>query len=707
MSKTFKRLIYALIISGSCWAGTDYWYYKNKINTSTQYNEPPVAKLDDATNEVQRKQAKRVIWESLSKNQLLYKGESVRTDRDSEARILFINSGTIIDLEPDSLIVLEETQKGLALNFLKGNLFVTQSKTSTSKSEILLKTGENKIRLNNANLSLSKQESGKVNLEVFKGTASLEQQSGKQIQLDAEKSGQITEEGVKVEEIKIEVLGPAPDSVVYIDQQNQIANFNWKPISPDFKVYLEYGRRRSELIASQTYITTGDKGSLPVKVKAGKLFWRLVAVSSKESGQVIRSKTFPLSVVAKVPPTPIFPVNQTAIKLDPQDPSIAFKWANPSKLQRLVVEIAKDSTLKEKILTKPVDENVFTEKLQLKQTGTLFWRLTGYMPVNGKLEPISSEVEEFSISKDELLNPPQLLSPVNNLPLAYMDVMQNGVIFTWKPMGNNITAELLLKPDTAAWEKTYNTPKSTLKLRNLRPGKYSWQVVGIKGTQKSPPSITQVFEVLPPPDIKWLTNQDVIEYKYATQTPSIRLDWQTISGIPTAKYQVRIADTQANMDKQKWIEATSPSHYFGFINQQGQFFAVVRALDEAQKEIATSKAIKVNVKQLELLPAPKFSKVLPDIIRASKSGKAEISWDAIDGAKNYQVELMDESNNIKSFSSTSPNVSLNKLKPGQYKVLVNAIDKFDREGLKSKQKVVEVPSESDIRAPKIKGIKIQ
>ena len=202
----------------------------------------------------------------------------------------------------------------------------------------------------------------------------------------------------------------------------------------------------------------------------------------------------------------------------------------------------------------------------------------------------------------------------------------------------------------------------------------------------------------------------MIEYKYATQTPSIRLDWQTISGIPTAKYQVRIADTQANMDKQKWIEATSPSHYFGFINQQGQFFAVVRALDEAQKEIATSKAIKVNVKQLELLPAPKFSKVLPDIIRASKSGKAEISWDAIDGAKkkkNYQVELMDESNNIKSFSSTSPNVSLNKLKPGQYKVLVNAIDKFDREGLKSKQKVVEVPSESDIRAPKIKGIKIQ
>ena len=51
--------------------------------------------------------------------------------------------------------------------------------------------------------------------------------------------------------------------------------------------------------------------------------------------------------------------------------------------------------------------------------------------------------------------------------------------------------------------------------------------------------------------------------------------------------------------------------------------------------------------------------------------------------------------------------SLSRLKPGQYQVHLKSIDDFKRPGLDGEKRKLEVPNASDIRAPKIKAMKVK
>ena len=156
---------------------------KNQQQIVEEIKKAPIATLNDAKNEVQRKPISRVIWERVSADDILYTGESLRTSENSEATITFISSGTQIELEPESLIILEETKQGSVLNFLEGNIFVKNKPNSGNATGLTLKTGKNKIQLKDANLSLAKTTSG-VDLDLFGGTAKVTQDNGKVVEVD-------------------------------------------------------------------------------------------------------------------------------------------------------------------------------------------------------------------------------------------------------------------------------------------------------------------------------------------------------------------------------------------------------------------------------------------------------------------------------------------------------------------------------------------
>src|SRR5690606_701016 len=149
--------------------GTVFWFESGKPKARRDKKQA-VARLNEAINEVQRKPVKRVIWESISRNEDLFPGEAIRTAPNAEAKILFVKTGVTIQLDPDSLVVLEENDKGLSLDFLQGNLFVQSTGSQGAGGApggLTVKTGSGEINLKSADLSLSKDQSGKVNLEVY------------------------------------------------------------------------------------------------------------------------------------------------------------------------------------------------------------------------------------------------------------------------------------------------------------------------------------------------------------------------------------------------------------------------------------------------------------------------------------------------------------------------------------------------------------
>src|SRR5688572_4937445 len=119
-----KRIIRAAFVSLVGFAATTLWFGADRDDSNTGARRQ-VAVLVKAVNEVERRPEKRVIWQKVEETEPLYAGEAIRTSDISEASIRFIETGTQIELEPDSLIILEEQAGQLALNFLKGNLFVS------------------------------------------------------------------------------------------------------------------------------------------------------------------------------------------------------------------------------------------------------------------------------------------------------------------------------------------------------------------------------------------------------------------------------------------------------------------------------------------------------------------------------------------------------------------------------------------------------
>ncbi|MCB0385781.1 MAG: hypothetical protein KDD43_10340, partial [Bdellovibrionales bacterium] len=277
MANYLRRLILAFCLSAACYYATEDWYRRTNVSIASTGRQEPIALLQELSNEVQRKPLTRVIWETISKDENLFAGEAIRTSDDAEAKILFLKSGTVIELEPDSLVVLEETDAGLSLDFLKGNLFVKTAGQATPGTALTLKSGKSEINLQNADVSLSKKQGDSVDVQVYGGTAQV-RQGGKTMTIDQAQSGTLSQQGMDVAKNQIQVTSPSPGEPVYIDsKKREPVRFQWEKLSADYRVYVERGTTRSKMVRNQGQSALGNTGQVAVTSVVGKFYWRLVA----------------------------------------------------------------------------------------------------------------------------------------------------------------------------------------------------------------------------------------------------------------------------------------------------------------------------------------------------------------------------------------------------------------------------------------------
>jgi hypothetical protein len=80
----------------------------------------------------------------------------------------------------------------------------------------------------------------------------------------------------------------------------------------------------------------------------------------------------------------------------------------------------------------------------------------------------------------------------------------------------------------------------------------------------------------------------------------------------------------------------------------------------------------------------------------------------VEGAQRYLMVLESPDGKVVGQQEVSRNVaSLSRLKPGEYQLHLQAIDGLKRLGPVGPSRKVQVPSTSDIRAPKIKAMKVK
>jgi hypothetical protein len=144
------------------------------------------------------------------------------------------------------------------------------------------------------------------------------------------------------------------------------------------------------------------------------------------------------------------------------------------------------------------------------------------------------------------------------------------------------------------------------------------------------------------------------------------------------------------------------------VASEGEYDAVVEAVNAKGQTIAQTETRTFKVKRRPLLPAPQWAQNTPETIKSDAKGNLSLNWQEVDGAQHYLMILENEDGKVvEQKEVTRTTASLNRLKPGQYKVKLKSVDSLKRPGLESPAKPVVVPSLSDIRAPKIKQMKVK
>ena len=312
MTKNTKRILLAGSISLTGFASTLGWYNLSDNSTQSTASAKPIARLVSAINDVQKKPVQKIIWQSAIENEVLRVGEAIRTSQNAEARIEFLSSATFIELEPDSAIILEESDGQVSLEFLKGHIAVDSSTSSKSgASQINLKTGDKNIALGNSQLTLGKSKTGNLDVQVIKGD------------VKGFDSSQLA---------KIKIISPNPQIPLYVNPKtNELAVFEWAPLDKGYTVFLESGTQRENLLPVNGATGAGDSGKLLAPVNLGKNFYRLKATSTDPSQPELSSSVFRTSVLAKIPPVPLSPQNKSSLSLNKNETTLSAKIGRPSE----------------------------------------------------------------------------------------------------------------------------------------------------------------------------------------------------------------------------------------------------------------------------------------------------------------------------------------------------------------------------------------
>jgi hypothetical protein len=205
-------------------------------------------------------------------------------------------------------------------------------------------------------------------------------------------------------------------------------------------------------------------------------------------------------------------------------------------------------------------------------------------------------------------------------------------------------------------------------------------------------------------------NPDEKTPQYFIDQPVASLGWLSAQKDQVKIWRLRLADKESDLDSSAaQVFETKELSFKTKVQKPGRYIAMVEAIDERDRVIASSPMKALDIAPLPLLPSPKIQPESGEL-QATNQGKLDLKWNSVPGAKEYEITLFDnkgkEMTKRKSQQNSTgyPNIPI--LFPGKYQVKISAIDEHGRSSEKSEARQIQVPDGSGLNAPKLKKIKV-
>jgi hypothetical protein len=314
--------------------GLNQWYFiftNPEEETKTPLSK--VATVITSENDNERKHGHSDMWNPLKTGDALFINDTIRTANSSILQFQFIGTDKIIDIEPESLLVLQQTAGKINLELLDGKLLVKKLKN--------LKSETNGSSITVAGESLDNQALLAMAPETQSAT-------GLSIKLTAPKD---------------------LNTLFYNPQQNDLFRVQFESLPEGFTTELWMGHKPQSL----SLITRGGISEIVgPRLDKGVRYWQ---VRAKRGPETIQTAVVKTEVVTRYPPAPLQPVNQALIRLRHPEDKTKLMWFKHQDFTSITVEIADLDDTKKMVFRDSLVENQISLNLAPRKYQ---WRFTGH-----------------------------------------------------------------------------------------------------------------------------------------------------------------------------------------------------------------------------------------------------------------------------------------------------------------------------------------
>lgn len=604
MVSSWKRIAMATSVSIMGCVLTYLWHIKNNPKASADSDAEIIAYIAKTKNEIHRKGSNNALWEPAENLDRLRAGDSVRSSGNSEARIQFYRSDRYVDLEADSMIVIQKQESEINLELLEGSLFVN-GVDKNNKEKLTLKSQSGKVDLSKSTAQLTGSSNTTMDLRVLKGSAQVMKSSGKTEAIQEGKAGDLGLSGLQVSTEKVKILSPDMTKPYFV---NAIAPdplmIQWTGFPQNAQVELESGPSRKKLLP-----TPSEKPSpsqLEVRWKPGIYYWKLKAYEKGTQKLLAETNVYKTEIVGRFPPTPIAPVPNFTVQTRHSAEKITLRWNASQEYKNIFVELQNENS-KQKVVNQRFPASQDFYEIPNLPLGNYSWRLTAYPEDGGR--PISGPINKFSINQKRLIKIPVIWN-ANLQATQYFVNTEPKLTLMWEPD----TSERVVKwrthiaPEGIDLNKAEIADTTQIKFDKVmtKPGRYLAYVEALDeegdniGTSEVRTFAVASLPLLTAPE---LLPDDGSEY-LARPDGSLPLQWEPLDG--AQNYQISVSDKDGKII----VEHSASLPSFTLTNlMPGQYTIQVGATDTYGRKGAISEKRSILVPDKSEVQAPKLKKI--------------------------------------------------------------------------------------------------
>ncbi|PNV74685.1 FecR domain-containing protein [Leptospira inadai] len=314
----------------------------------------------------QRKFPDRMLWEDVEQGMSVFNKDSVRTDEASEA-VVHLNSGTQIELDPQSMVVLQLKENREILQLGEGSLLVQGKKVL---SVITGKVGLD--AKSDSSFQITNSPDG-LSVNVRKGEVIWNEDGTARVTLG---EGETALNAIKSEK-KWNLILPEESYRFFPQEPEQLVEFRWEG-GLDSVWEVSSKRDFGKIIEARTI----KEKVLRQRFKEGIYFWRVRSQNRERISEVRKFRVLPN------PAPDLFYPKKEGIQ---EERTVSFAWARQKIASGYRLQISSDPSFSN-IRESQVFRTNFSMTLD---PGTYYWRVVSYTNLPGT--DAISETRKFAI----------------------------------------------------------------------------------------------------------------------------------------------------------------------------------------------------------------------------------------------------------------------------------------------------------------------